>query len=156
MAGLLTWEEREKHGLTDADPRDRDSLDHRLFGDYLCDHGPGQSVDWLRQTLKNGPPASGSGFALELRGAIAGARGGLLFPHGDGLPEPADIHRLRDSVREAIACITTWIVTHGIESLDTPQEETAARQGWPDAAGKGWSPPWDILGIEKPDWWGKS
>ena len=156
MAGSLTWQELERHGLTDCDPRDRANLDSRLFGWVFSDHDPGQAVDWLRQTLETGAPSLCGGFAEELRASIADVRDRIRFPHGEGLPEPADIHRLRDSVREAIACITAWIETHGIESLDTPQEETAARQGWPDAAGKGWTPPWDILGIEQPDWWGKS
>lgn len=156
MAGRsLTWEEREKHGLTDCDPRDRENLDPHVFLGVFSDHDPGQSVDWLRQTLAKGEPWVCGGFARDLRYAIAEVRYWLQFPHGEGLPEPADIHRLRDSVREAIAYITAWVETHGIESLNTPQEEAAARQGWPNADGKGWTPPWDILGIEQPDWWRK-
>ena len=153
MAGSLTWQELERQGLTDCDPRDRESLDPQIFGGVFSDHDPGQAVDWLRQTLAHGEPWMCEGFARELRCAIADVRYGLRFPYGEGLPEPQDIHRLRDSVREAIACITAWIETHGIEYLDTPEGETAAQRGWPDAAGKGWTPPWDILGIEQPSWW---
>ncbi|WP_419738688.1 hypothetical protein [Ruegeria sp.] len=155
MAGFLTWEDLERHGLTECDPRDREELDDRLFGDFLYDHEPGQSVDWLRQTLKSGKPTCGAGFAVELRCSIGAVRNGLRFPWGAGLPEPAEIHRLRDCVREAIAQITAWVDLHGIDCLDTPEEEAAARQGWPDAEGKAWTPPWDILGIEPPDWWGR-
>ena len=47
------------------------------------------------------------------------------------------------------------IATAATGTSDIPDDD-AARQGWPDDAGKGWSPPWDILGIQQPDWWGKS
>jgi len=155
MAELLTWEELERYGLTECDPRDRDNLDHRLYGFVFTDHEPGQSVSWLRETLKTGSPRYCRKFAEDLRAAIADTRDALLFPWGEGLPEPQDIHRLRDSLREAIARITAWVETHGIESLDSPEEEIAARQGWPDADGKAWTPPWDLLDMEPPPWWGK-
>ena len=155
MAGFLTWQERERHGLTDCDPRDREPLDYRLFGIFLSDRDPGQAVDWLRRTLGTRAAINASGFPRELRQAIADARDGLQLPWGEGLPEPQDIHRLRDSLREAIARIAAWVEAHGIESLDTPEEEIAARQGWPDADGNAWTPPWDILDIEPPDWWGR-
>ncbi|MBC6404543.1 MAG: hypothetical protein GDA41_02220, partial [Rhodospirillales bacterium] len=48
-----------------------------------------------------------------------------------------------------------WVDRHGIDKLDTPEEDSAARQGWPDETGRGWTPPWDILGIDPPDYWGK-
>ncbi|MBD0866300.1 MAG: hypothetical protein GDA36_12290 [Rhodobacteraceae bacterium] len=78
-----------------------------------------------------------------------------MLPRGEGLPEPQDIHRLRHSLRDAIARITAWADTHGIENLDMPTEESTARQGWPDAGGNRWTPPWDILGIRAAsDYWG--
>ena len=41
-------------------------------------------------------------------------------------------------------------------ALDVPDADAdAARQGWPDADGKGWTPPWDLLDMEPPDWWGR-
>ncbi|MBC6406426.1 MAG: hypothetical protein GDA41_12055 [Rhodospirillales bacterium] len=54
----------------------------------------------------------------------------------------------------AVDRVMRWVARHGIGKLDTPEEDSAARQGWPDETGRGWTPPWDILGIDRPGYWG--
>ncbi|MBC6404245.1 MAG: hypothetical protein GDA41_00685 [Rhodospirillales bacterium] len=79
----------------------------------------------------------------------------LRFPGGDHLPSEAEIVRLRVSTVLAVDHVMSWVDRHGIDKLDTPKEDSAARQGWPDETGGGWTPPCDILGIDRPDYWGK-
>ena len=157
MAGLMTWEELERHGLTECDPRDRAPLDQRLFPG-LFGQSPNctrEVMNSLRDLLTSGEPVgSGVLFADDLRAWIKWLRDELRFTHGKDLPSPEDIDVLRASMRDAITHVEGWAKRHGIDKLNTAQEDTAARQGWPDETGNGWTPPWDILGMAPPDYWG--
>ncbi|MBC6416999.1 MAG: hypothetical protein GDA47_04210, partial [Rhodospirillales bacterium] len=94
-------------------------------------------------------------FADSLRTAINLVYEELWFPGGGQLPSEAEIVRLRASMALAVDHVMGWVARHGIGKLDRPEEDSAARQGWPDQNGRGWTPPWDILGIDPPDYWGK-
>ncbi len=135
-----------------------DTLDHRIFPGMFT-----ELVDPMRGALDNmgGDLAKGTGcppdftFAHTLRTAICLLCEQLRFPCGDRLPSQAEIVRLHASTVLAVDRVTDWVDRHGLDKLDTPEEDCAARRGWPDETGRGWTPPWDILGIDPPDYWGK-
>ncbi len=67
---------------------------------------------------------------------------------------PEEYDRLRLCMCEAIAHIEDWAKRHGIDACDTQLENVAACHGRPRASGEGWMPPWHLLGVEKPTYWG--
>ena len=156
MAGLMTWEELERHGLTECDPRDSEPLDQRLFGNMMADpaNPVRDTMCWLRELLTAGADPMVKNFASKLRDHVELLRLAVRFPAEIDLPEPGDIHALRASMRDAVTHIEGWAKRHGYDMIDTAEEDSAARQGWPDETGKGWTPPWDILGMTPPDYWG--
>ena len=76
-------------------------------------------------------------------------------------PTGADRARLIAALQEAGHYAEAWCKRHGyrytgIMDVTKIPDADAARQGWPDVNGNGWTPPWDLLGIEQPpDYWGK-
>ena len=133
-------------------------LDCRIFPGMFkeLENPTRDALDYMGDDLAKGtgcPPKFA--FADTLRMAINLVRVKLWFPFGDRLPSEAGIVRLRASMVLAVDHVMGWVDRHGIDKLDTPEEDSAARQGWPDETGRGWTPPWDILGIDPPDYWGK-
>ena len=108
----------------------------------------------IRETLAAGTGTVQGRFGLNLRGSIAFQYLRLDSMHGDDAPTPEETARLVASFTEAIDRIEAWAERHGVDALDTDAEDAAARCGWPDENGNGWNPPWDILRMEKPAWWG--
>jgi len=133
-------------------------LDRRIFPGVFADftNPTRDALDCMGADLAKGtgcPPKFA--FADTLREAINLVYEDLWFPFGDRLPSEGEIVRLRASMVLAVDHVMGWVDRHGIDKLDTPEEDSAARQGWPDETGRGWTPPWDILGIDQPDYWGK-
>lgn len=112
------------------------------------------NLNSLRDILKTGSGSRRSRFGHALRVELVVLTEHLHFIYGKEPPTPEETERLRISVTEAIVYIEAWAERHGMDALDTDQEDAAARQGWPDETGKGWTPPWDILRMKQPDYWG--
>ena len=107
------------------------------------------------ETLAAGTGTNLGRFGESLRGLISVRYLDLdrIFDRYDA-PTPEETVRLVASFTEAIDRINAWAERHGVDALDTDAEDAAARCGWPDENGNGWNPPWDILRMEKPAWWG--
>ena len=135
-------------------------LDYRLFPAMAARFDPVGAMDMLHRVLVTGP-AGGLAFAENLRGHIVWLYNALPAP-GDGRSDvttqlqmpPDECDRLRLSMCEAIAHIEDWAERHGIDACGTQLENVAACHGWPLASSEGWMPPWHLLGIEKPTYWG--
>ena len=112
------------------------------------------ALEPLGRCLKSGSATVHGRFGNTLRGEIA-----FLYPKisrlctKDALT-PQETERLYASLAEAADRIEAWAERHGMDALDTDAEDAAARCGWPDENGNGWNPPWDILRMQKPTWWG--
>ncbi len=154
MAGAVKRNKPVRHSLTEYD---RQLLDGKLFP-----HMFGQQPDTTRHAINvlcnviavGAPVSSHSTFAACLRSRIAFLRNELGFIYGEDKPSPEEVNRLRSALDEAITHIEGWVARHGIDRINTSEEDTAARQGWPDETGTGWTPPWDELGMTAPDYWG--
>ena len=70
-------------------------------------------------------------------------------------PTGRERDRLIASLEEAGRHAEAWCKRTGCPLVDDTPDADAARQGWPDADGNAWTPPWDILDIEPPPWWGR-
>ena len=144
-------------------------LHPKLF-EYLCfrsDSGTpvADGVAGLRKALNDTEPRIGIHYGRNLRLAISYLQQELRSSrsyereHGpryvsDG-PTGAERDRLIASLEEAGRHAEAWCKRTGCPLVyDTPDAD-AARQGWPDADGNAWTPPWDLLDMEPPDWWGK-
>ncbi len=135
-------------------------LDYRLFPALAARFDPVGAMDMLRRVLVTGP-GGGHTFAEDLRGHVVWLYNALPAP-GDGRSDvttqlqmpPEECHRLRLSMCEAIAHIEDWAERHGIDACGKQIENVAACCGWPLASGEGWMPPWHLLCVEKPTYWG--
>jgi len=121
-----------------------DPLDRRIFPGMFMElvNPTRDALDYMGEDLAKGtgcPPEFT--FADTLRVAINLVYEDLWLPFGDRLPSEGEIVRLRASMALAVDRVMGWVGRHGIGKLDTPEEDSAARQGWPDETGRGWTPP---------------
>ncbi len=130
--------------------KDRAVLDQRLFPAVMARFALPDAMDMMRSRLG---PAVGPAFAEDLRTTVAWLYNALSDPDAGDLMPAHERARLRGSMCEAITHIEDWAERHGTEACGTPFEDAAARRGWPDKAGRGWTPPWDILAITRPCYW---
>ena len=145
-------------------------LHPELFNPYLCLRSdtatPGAAaVASMRTALNGTQPHTASHYGRRLRIEIAHLLETLVWRKSqereygprrvpDG-PIGAERDRLIASLEEAGRHAEAWCRRTGCPLVyDTPDAD-AARQGWPDADGNAWTPPWDLLDMEPPDWWGK-
>ncbi len=133
-----------------GDTKGRAPLDQRLFPAVMARFDPHMAIEIMRSSLG---PTVGPAFAEDLRAHIAWLYNALSAPDVDKTAQPCDRDRLLASMCEAIAHIEDWAERHGIEACGTLLEDAAARRGWPDETGRGWTPPWDILAIDRPYYW---
>ena len=125
-------------------------LDRGLFPAVMAPFGPGDAMKMLRWSLGQ---TVGAAFAANLRVHIACLYNVLSDADVDEPARTQDHDRLRASMCEAIAHIEAWTERHGIKVCGTLVEDAAALRGWPDKTGHGWTPPWDMLAIDRPHYW---
>ena len=145
-------------------------LHPELFKPYLCLWSDtatpvAVAVTELRTALNDTEPQMEWHFGRNLRLAISYLQQELRSSssyereygprHVPDGPTGRERDRLIASLEEAGRHAEAWCRRTGCPLVyDTPDAD-AARQGWPDADGNAWTPPWDILDIEPPDWWGR-
>ena len=137
--------------------------------DPLCNYGFRQdtatpvscSLRSLRHVLVDKPPRGDGHYGWRLRGVIGDLWNDLCDQdHHEGYPTrpdgPTGTERaqLIASLQDAARHLYAWCECNGCTGTFDIPDEDAARQGWPDETGKGWTPPWDILGMAPPDYWG--
>ncbi|WP_170563130.1 hypothetical protein [Ruegeria atlantica] len=142
--------------------------DHR---DPLCIHGFAQdtrtpvarSLRALREVLAETPPKGTDHFSRRLRWAIGNLWNDLCdqdsyqgqTAHPDR-PTGAERAQLVASLQDAATHLYAWCERNGCAGTSEIPDKKAAPQGWPDETGKGWTPPWGILRMEPPAYWGTS
>jgi len=123
------------------------------------------AVAELRTTLNDTEPQIGCHFGQSMRIAIAHLLETLVSRkryereygprHVPDGPTGRERDRLIASLEEAVRHAEAWCRRTGCPLVSNTPDADAARQGWPDADGNAWTPPWDLLDMEPPDWWGK-
>ena len=124
------------------------------------------AITELRNVLLDAEPRMHSHFGQRLRRAISYLWEGLTSHESferrygprhraDG-PTGAERAQLIASLEEAGRRAEAWCRHVGCDPVQEAPDAEAARQGWPDANGNAWTPPWGSLGIETPEYWGRS
>ncbi len=119
----------------------------------------------LRNVLLDAQPQMSGHFGQNLRRAIGylweslTSRESFERRYGprhraDG-PTGAERAQLIASLEEAGRRAEAWCRQAGCDPVQDAPDAEAARQGWPDADGAVWTPPWGALGIEPPEYWGR-